>query len=38
VTRQGDFHGDQEAVRAADTEDPHRKIHGGPPAVVPATA
>src|SRR3954469_19705867 len=29
----GDFHGDVEAVREANQEDPHRKIHEGPPAV-----
>jgi hypothetical protein len=29
----GDFHGDVEAVRAANQEDPHRKIHEGPPAI-----
>jgi hypothetical protein len=34
----GDFHGDVEAVRSANMEDPHRKIHDGQPAVVPATA
>jgi len=32
-TGKGDFHGDIEAVRRANTEDPHRKIHEGPPAV-----
>jgi hypothetical protein len=36
-TGKGDFHGDIEAVRAANMEDPHRKIHDGPPAVRPAT-
>jgi hypothetical protein len=36
-TGEGDFHGDIAAVRQANTEDPHRKIHEGPPAVsVPA--
>jgi len=35
-TGRGDFHGDVEAVRAANAEDPHRKIHEGPPAVRPA--
>ena len=30
----GDFHGDVDAVRAANTEDPRSKIQGGPPAVV----
>ena len=29
----GDFHGDIEAVRAANTEDPIRKIYDGPPAL-----
>ena len=33
----GDFHGDIDAVRAANMEDPHRKIYDGPPAVKPAT-
>jgi hypothetical protein len=32
-TGKGDYHGDVEAVRAANQEDPHRKIHEGPPAV-----
>jgi hypothetical protein len=36
-TGKGDFHGDLEAVRAANMEDPHRKIHEGPPAVRPGT-
>ena len=34
----GDFHGDVAAVRAANTEDPHRKIYDGGPAVTPAPA
>jgi hypothetical protein len=34
----GDFHGDVDAVRAANTEDPHRKIYDGPAAVTPASA
>ena len=34
----GDYHGDVEAVRAANTEDPHRKIYDGRPAVTPAAA
>lgn len=34
----GDFHGDIEAVRQANMEDPHRKIYDGTPAVTPATA
>jgi hypothetical protein len=33
-TGRGDFHGDVDAVRAANTEDPHRKIYDGGPAVV----
>jgi len=37
-TGDGDFHGDVEAVRAANTEDPHRKIYDGRPAVTPAAA
>jgi hypothetical protein len=37
-TGRGDYHGDVEAVRAANMEDPHRKIHDGRPAVVPAVA
>jgi hypothetical protein len=32
-TGKGDFHGDVDAVREANTEDPHRKIYEGPPAV-----
>jgi hypothetical protein len=32
-TGKGDFHGDVDAVRQANREDPHRKIHEGPPAV-----
>ena len=32
-TGNGDFHGDVEAVRQANREDPHRKIHEGGPAV-----
>jgi hypothetical protein len=32
-TGKGDYHGDVEAVRAANTEDPRRKIYDGPPAV-----
>jgi hypothetical protein len=32
-TGRGDYHGDVEAVRAANREDPRRKIHEGPPAV-----
>jgi hypothetical protein len=37
-TGKGDFHGDVDAVRQANTEEPHRKIYDGPPAVRPATA
>jgi hypothetical protein len=37
-TGRGDFHGDVEAVRAANLEEPHRKIHDGRPAVTPASA
>ena len=37
-TGAGDFHGDIEAVRAANMEDPHRKIYDGAPAVRPAVA
>jgi hypothetical protein len=37
-TGAGDCHADLEAVRAANMEDPHRKIYEGPPAVRPATA
>jgi hypothetical protein len=32
-TGKGDFHGDVDAIREANTEDPHRKIYEGPPAV-----
>jgi hypothetical protein len=34
-TGHGDFHGDVAAVHAANSEDPHRKIHEGPRAVRP---
>ena len=37
-TGRGDYHGDVEAIRSANTEDPHRKIYNGSPAVKPATA
>jgi hypothetical protein len=37
-TQKGDFHGDVDAVRAANMEDPGRKIHGGERAVQPAAA
>jgi hypothetical protein len=32
-TGRGDFHGDVEAVRRANMEDPQRKIYDGTPAV-----
>jgi hypothetical protein len=32
-TGKGDFHGDIDAVRKANQEDPYRKIHEGPTAV-----
>ena len=32
-TGKGDYHGDIDAVRRANTEDPHRKIYEGPAAV-----
>jgi hypothetical protein len=32
-TGKGDFHGDIEAVRRANMEDPRRKIYDGPPAI-----
>ena len=37
-TGKGDFHGDVEAVKQANMEDPHRKIYDGGPAVTPASA
>ena len=37
-TGRGDFHGDIEAVRAANMEDPGRKVHEPRPAVVRAAA
>jgi hypothetical protein len=37
-TQKGDFHGDVDAVRAANMEDPRRKIEGGPRAVQRAVA
>jgi hypothetical protein len=36
-TGRGDFHGNVEAVRQANMEDPRRKIHDGGPAVAAAT-
>jgi hypothetical protein len=35
-TGKGDFHGNLEAVRRANLEDPHGKIYDGRPAVTPA--
>ena len=35
-TGKGDFHGDVDAVREANLEDPSRKIYEGGPAVTPA--
>jgi hypothetical protein len=32
-TAKGEFHGDVDKVRESNREDPHRKIHEGPPAV-----
>jgi hypothetical protein len=37
-TGKGDFHGNIEAVRRANMENPHRKIYNGGPAVTPARA
>jgi hypothetical protein len=37
-TQKGDFHGDIEAVRRANLEDPHRKIYDGTRAVTAAAA
>jgi hypothetical protein len=37
-TGRGDYHGDVAAVRGANMEDPHRKIHLRQPAVRPAAA
>jgi len=37
-TGRGDWHGDVEAVRRSNTEDPSRKIYDGRPAVTPAAA
>jgi hypothetical protein len=36
-TGRGDFHGDVRAVHDANTENPHRKIYQGGPAVRPAS-
>lgn len=37
-TGRGDYHGDVERVRQANSEDPRRKVREGPPAVRPAPA
>ena len=37
-TQKGDFHGDVDAVREANMEDPHRKIYNGGPALAAARA
>ncbi len=37
-TGKGDFHGDVDAVRRANMEDPHHKINNGGPAVARARA
>jgi hypothetical protein len=37
-TGEGDFHGDIEAVRRGNMEQPHEKIYNGGPAVRPAVA
>jgi hypothetical protein len=37
-TGEGDFHGDIEAVRRGNMEQPHQKIYNGGPAVRPAAA
>ena len=37
-TGYGDYHGDVDAVRRANAEDPHRKIYNGTAAVRPAAA
>ncbi len=37
-TGKGDFHGNVEAVRQANMEQPHRKIYDGPRAVKPAAS
>ncbi len=37
-TGRGDYHGDLDAVREANMEDPQRKIYEGGPAVRQATA
>jgi hypothetical protein len=35
-TQKGDFHGDVDAIRRANREDPHRKIYNGGPALTAA--
>jgi hypothetical protein len=37
-TGRGNYHGDVDAVREANREDPRRKIHEGPPAVRAASS
>ena len=37
-TGRGDYHGDVDAVREANMEDPEHKIYNGGPAVVPSVA
>jgi hypothetical protein len=37
-TGRGNYHGDVEAVRRANLDDPQAKIHNGRPAVTPAVA
>ena len=37
-TGKGDFHGDVDAIRRANMEEPHRKVHTGGLAVVRAAA
>src|SRR3954466_13375252 len=37
-TQKGDFHGDVDAVRRANMEDPHQKIYNGGPALAAARA
>jgi hypothetical protein len=37
-TGRGDYHGDLDAVRQANMEDPHSKIRNGKPAVRPGSA
>jgi hypothetical protein len=37
-TGRGDYHGDLDAVRAANMENPHRKVHDMPRAVKPAVS